>query len=212
MPALFDKQQQQAADYLVQTLQAKGIDNLQLLTAIRATPRHLFVDPIMQQQAYADHALSIACGQTISQPFIVALMTQALLAAGPLTTVLEIGTGSGYQAAILARLVDEVYTVERLEPLYLQAQQRLQQLQISNIHCLFADGKNGWPAHAPYDGILVTAAAEEIPHQLIAQMSDGGRMLIPIGPRDFQELCLVIKRGQQIIVDRLEDVCFVPLV
>ena len=195
----------------MQTLQAKGIHDTQVLTAIQEMPRHLFVDPNMQSQAYADNALPIDCGQTISQPFIVAIMTQALLAAGQLTKVLEIGTGSGYQAAILSKLIDEVYTVERLAPLYQQAQQLFQQLQLNNIHCLFDDGKNGWPAHAPYDGIIVTAAAETIPHSLIEQLADGGRMIIPLGPRDFQELCLVTKRGKQIVVKHLEEVRFVPL-
>lgn len=198
---------------LIERLRAQGIHNEQVLQAVRDTPRHLFVDEALASRAYEDTALPIGHGQTISQPYIVARMTEALLDAGPTQKVLEIGTGSGYQTAILASLVPQVYTVERIEPLMRAAKSRLHDLGMHNVRFKVADGSEGWAEQGPYDAIMVTAAAAQLPHTLVAQLTDQGRMVVPVG-QDLQELLLLRRSGQDSdhAIERLEMVNFVPLV
>nr|WP_235044673.1 protein-L-isoaspartate(D-aspartate) O-methyltransferase [Methylohalobius crimeensis] len=180
--------------------------------ALREVPRHLFVDPPHRHQAYKNRPLPIGYGQTISQPYIVALMT-ALLEPQPDHTVLEIGTGSGYQAAVLSRLVKKVYTVEIIEPLAEQARKRLRELGYANVEVRLGDGYHGWKEHAPFDGIVVTAAASHIPQPLVQQLKPGGRMIVPVGGHFLtQSLLLVEKdRGGRVITRQLLPVRFVPL-
>ncbi|MCL5668564.1 MAG: protein-L-isoaspartate(D-aspartate) O-methyltransferase [Gammaproteobacteria bacterium] len=201
---------QRTRERLVQRLEEQGIRHPGVLDAIRHTPRHLFVDEALASRAYEDTALPISYGQTISQPYIVARMTEVLLEAEP-DKVLEIGTGSGYQAAILARLVSEVHTVERIEALKKQARKRFAELKLRNIHVKQDDGVLGWPEHAPYDAIIVTAASAEVPAALLAQLSTGGRMLIPVGAPGAQDLLLITRTPQGYERRSLERVSFVPL-
>jgi protein-L-isoaspartate(D-aspartate) O-methyltransferase len=189
-----------------------GIVNQRVLEAIRQTPRHLFVEEALASRAYEDTALPIGYGQTDSQPYIVALMTQALLAEGPMNTVLEVGGGSGYQTAVLAGLVDEVYSVERIGPLMHLARQRLFSSGYRNIHYKVSDGSWGWPEHAPYDGIMVSAAPVEVPQTLLQQLATGGRMVIPVGAGDRQELLLIAANEEGMTRTHLEHVNFVPLI
>jgi protein-L-isoaspartate(D-aspartate) O-methyltransferase len=197
---------------LVARLKEQGIRDLAILNLIRSTPRHLFVDEALATRAYEDTALPIGLGQTISQPYVVARMTEALTAGGPLEKVLEVGTGCGYQTAILAALVKRVYTAERIAALSQRARQTLAEIGIRNVFFRHADGGWGWPQHAPYDGIMVTAAPEEVPPALLQQLAVGGRMLIPVGPGGRQELLLVTRRGQeQYERSVIEQVSFVPL-
>ena len=188
-----------------------GIERIDapVLAALRATPRELFVLPRNRSLAYANHPLPIGHGQTISQPFIVAVMTQ-LLDVAPSHRVLEIGTGSGYQAAVLSHLASEVYTIEIVPELAESASQRLAALGYDNVHVLAGDGWQGWPDEAPFDGVIVTAVGEEIPPALIAQLADDGRLVMPLGPEDgFQELAIYHKRDRRL--RRLFPVRFVPL-
>lgn len=197
---------------LISLLKQKGITNEIVLDAILATPRHLFIDKMLHDKAYWDQPLALSYGQTISQPFIVAKMTELLLAGGPLSKVLEIGTGSGYQAAVLAQVATEVYTVERISPLYVKANEVFHQLQLNNIFTRFADGNNGWPEQAPFDGILVTAAAAAVPQQLLRQLNEGGRMIIPIGEQhQAQQLQLITRQGENFSINKLDAVIFVPM-
>jgi protein-L-isoaspartate(D-aspartate) O-methyltransferase len=196
---------------LIQRLREEGIENSKLLAAMLNTPRHIFVDEALASRAYEDTALPIGHGQTISQPYIVARMTEALLAAGPLDNVLEIGTGSGYQCAILAQLVRRVYSVERIELLHKQARTRMQELQLRNARLKYSDGGMGLPEYAPFDGIMVTAAAEEIPQPLLEQLAIGGRMILPTGSDRDQELLQIIRTPHGFEQTRLETVIFVPL-
>lgn len=197
---------------LVEQLKAEGIRNPAILKAIETVPRHCFIREDLQDLAYHDDALPIDCGQTISQPYVVARMTELLLGDTHMGKVLEIGTGSGYQAAILSQLVDQVYTIERFETLAHQAKQRLQQLGYTNIHCLHGDGYLGWPEHAPYDGIIVTAGATEVPKALLEQLVENGRMIIPVGVQfGSQELLLIIRHNDQFEYSRFDPVMFVPL-
>lgn len=199
-------------DELVELLQQKGIVNAEVLAAIRATPRHLFVNPDLISSAYTDHALPLSHRQTISQPYIVARMTELLLAAGKLNKVLEIGTGSGYQAAVLARLVPEVYSIERIQPLLLRARKCFEKLKLDNIHSRFGDGNAGWVEAAPFNGIIVTAAATQIPNALMEQLSIGGRMVMPLGDSYFQQLKLIIRLAEnKYTSETLDPVVFVPL-
>ena len=199
-------------DRLVARLKEQGIKDGRVLSLIRSTPRHLFVDEALASRAYEDTALPIGLGQTISQPYVVARMTEALLDAGPLENVLEVGTGCGYQTAVLAALVRRVYTVERLSALSLRARQTLSSINIRNVFFRHADGGWGWPQHAPYDGIIVTAAPEEVPPTLLEQMAEGGRMVIPVGPGGDQQLLLITRReGDKHDREVLDRVSFVPL-
>ncbi len=201
---------QRTRERLVQRLEEQGIRNVSVLDAIRHTPRHIFVDEALVSRAYEDTALPISYGQTISQPYIVARMTEVLLESAP-KKVLEIGTGSGYQAAILARLVAEVYTVERIEALKKQARKRFAELKLRNIYVKQDDGVLGWPEQAPYDAIIVTAASAEVPASLVAQLSMGGRMLIPVGAPGAQDLLLITRTEEGYERRSLERVSFVPL-
>lgn len=203
---------QRTRERLVQRLQAEGIRDTAVLEAIRQVPRHIFVDEALASRAYEDTPLPIGYGQTISQPYIVALMTQTLLEEGIPQRVLEVGTGSGYQAAILARLVPRVYTVERIELLLRRARTRFSELRLHNIHAQLSDGSWGWEAHAPYDGIVVTAAPLEIPQPLLAQLADGGRMIIPVGRRGAQDLRIITRLGDRYEDRHLAAVSFVPLI
>ena len=198
---------------LVARLKEQGIRDAAVLNLIRSTPRHLFVDEALASRAYEDTALPIGLGQTISQPYIVARMTEALMASGACGKVLEVGTGCGYQTAILAALMRQVYTVERLVPLQQRARQTLTALKIRNVRFRHADGGWGWPQHAPYDGILVTAAPQEVPQALLEQLAVGGRLVIPVGGANGQEL-LLIARYDEAHYERqvLDRVSFVPLV
>jgi protein-L-isoaspartate(D-aspartate) O-methyltransferase len=203
---------QRTRERLVERLRAEGVRDERVLAQIRDIPRHLFVDEALATRAYEDTALPIGLSQTISQPYIVARMTELLLEGGPLENVLEIGTGSGYQTAVLSALVRRVYTVERIEALLKQARQRFHRLQLMNVRTKHADGAEGWPHYAPYDGILVTAAPQGIPLTLVEQLKPGGRMVLPIGSRGEQALVRVIRTLDGYHKELLERVSFVPLV
>ncbi|HLU62000.1 MAG TPA: protein-L-isoaspartate(D-aspartate) O-methyltransferase [Gammaproteobacteria bacterium] len=196
---------------LVQRLRDNGIRDQRVLDRIRETPRHLFIDEALASRAYEDTALPIGHGQTISQPYVVAKMTEALLAGGPLANVLEVGTGCGYQTAVLAPLVGRINTVERIDPLLVRARRLFRELSLRNVRAKHSDGSWGWPEYAPYDGIIVTAAPEEIPPALLEQLADGGRLVIPVGPSGRQELTLVERRGDVFEQSSLGLVSFVPL-
>lgn len=202
---------QRTRDRLVERLRREGIGDHAVLEALRNTPRHLFVDEALSSRAYEDTALPIGFNQTISQPYIVARMTEEILREPVPRKVLEVGTGSGYQAAILGCLVDKVYTVERIEALVRQARQRLRMLRLNNVHLKHSDGSWGWPQQAPFDAILVTAAPPEVPVSLLEQLADGGRLVIPVGDRRRQTLAVVTRRGDQFERHDLEPVTFVPL-
>ncbi len=198
-------------DRLVQRLREQGIANLAVLERIRNVPRHIFVDEALGSRAYEDTALPISYGQTISQPYIVARMTEALLEAGAAENILEVGTGCGYQTAVLAPLVTRLYTIERIEPLLARARERLKELGIRNVRFRHGDGTLGWKAHAPFDGILVAAAPLTVPEALIRQLRVGGRLLVPIGPEGEQELVRITRREQGVQRESLGAVAFVPL-
>ena len=198
-------------DRLVQRLREQGIANLAVLDRIRNVPRHIFVDEALGSRAYEDTALPIGYGQTISQPYIVARMTEALLEAGAADSVLEVGTGCGYQTAVLAPLVTRLYTIERIEPLLARARERLKELGIRNVRFRHGDGTLGWKAHAPFDGILVAAAPLTVPEALVRQLRVGGRLLVPIGPEGEQELVRFTRREQGMQRESLGAVAFVPL-
>ncbi|QMU60677.1 MAG: protein-L-isoaspartate(D-aspartate) O-methyltransferase [Gammaproteobacteria bacterium] len=204
---------QRTRDRLITRLEEKGITNDQVLEAMRMTPRHLFVDEALASRAYEDTALPIGHKQTISQPYVVARMTEAIIKDGIPKKVLEVGTGSGYQGAILAALIKDVYTVERVEPLYQQARRRAMELGIRNIRFKLSDGAWGWESYAPYDAIVVTAAPKEIPDALIDQLGENGRLVIPVGKTsEVQDLMLLHKTKDGIIKERLDGVSFVPLI
>ncbi len=192
-------------------LKRRGIYDPRVLEAMATVPRHLFVPPAMQSAAYADAALPIGYGQTISQPYVVALMVQEARI-GPEDRVLEVGTGSGYSTAVLACLAGEVYSIERHRKLFDEARERLASLGCCNVHLRHGDGTMGWPEHAPYDAIIVTAAAPEVPEPLKQQLAEGGRLMIPIGTRDSQVLMRLIRRGDRIERRALGEVRFVPLI
>ena len=198
-------------DRLVQRLREQGIANAAVLERIRNVPRHIFVDEALGSRAYEDTALPIGYGQTISQPYIVARMTEALLEAGPADNVLEVGTGCGYQTAVLAPLVRRVHTIERIEPLLARARERLKELGIRNVRFRHGDGALGWKAHAPFDGILVAAAPLTVPETLLKQLRVGGRLLVPIGPEGDQDLVRFTRREQGVHRESLGAVAFVPL-
>ena len=194
-----------------QQIEGRGVKDTAVLEVMRRVPRHKFVPANVVSAAYEDHPLPIGYGQTISQPYIVALMTEALKIK-PGDKVLEIGTGSGYQAAILADLGAEVYTVEIIPELAQQAGERLRSLGYEKVQLLNADGYFGWQEHAPYDAIIVTAAPDHLPQPLISQLRDGGRLIVPIGPQGaVQTLWLFEKRGDDVEASNLGEVVFVPL-
>lgn len=193
-----------------QQIEARGITNSQVLAAMRSVPRHQFVPGDQRSQAYADHPLPIGYGQTISQPYIVALMTDKLNIE-PGDKVLEIGTGSGYQAAVLAEITDEVYTVEIIPELAERAATTLRETGYTDVRTLQADGYYGWPDHTPYDAIVVTAAPDHVPQPLVQQLKDGGRLVIPVGPPGgYQTLWQVTRRGDEVETENLGGVRFVP--
>ena len=192
-------------------LEQWGVHDARVLQAMRTVPRELFVPLGERDAAYYDGALPIGEGQTISQPFVVAHMTEAL-SLGSDDKVLEIGTGSGYQTAVLSLLAREVYTVERLAWLSEQAQGTLKETGCQNVSFRIGDGSLGWPEAGPFDAILVTCAAPRVPPPLIDQLADGGRLVVPVGPRGYQDLVLVRRNGQAITEDRLSPVAFVPLI
>lgn len=189
----------------------RGITDQRVLDAMGSVPRNLFVQDALQSQAYGDFPLPIGEGQTISQPYIVALMTQALKLKGH-EKVLEIGTGCGYQSAVLAHLCDRVYTVERIKALHIIARRILDRLKYLNILCKLDDGTLGWPEHAPYDAIMVTAAGPQIPDSLMDQLGDPGRLVIPVGDRFSQDLIVVSKEDGEITRKLIEKVRFVSLI
>jgi len=201
---------QRTRDRLVKRLRDHGIVDERVLDVIRELPRHIFVDEALAHRAYEDTALPIGHGQTISQPYIVALMTQTLLDV-PRERILEIGTGSGYQAAVLAKLVKRVFTVERIQPLIERAEARFRALKLRNVRVKYDDGNVGWPEQAPFDGIIVTAAARSVPSALTEQLNVGGRMVIPVGGDEAQELRVIDKTEEGVREESLELVRFVPL-
>lgn len=198
---------------MIQRLQAQGIKSRQVLEVMRQIPRHLFVDEALAHRAYEDTALPIGHNQTLSQPYIVAKMTEVLLARGELDKVLEIGTGSGYQTAVLASLTGKVFSAERIRPLQVKARQRLSRLSHHNVRLRHTDGGMGWPEESPFAGIMVTAAPDEIPQQLLSQLSpEGGRLVSPVGGAGtVQELVLITRYGGDYQRTVLEMVRFVPL-
>jgi protein-L-isoaspartate(D-aspartate) O-methyltransferase len=198
-------------DRLVRRLREKGIEDERVLHAIATTPRHEFVDEALSSRSYEDTALPIGLGQTISQPWVVAKMTEAMLDGGSPQKVLEVGTGSGYQAAILAVLVPQVFTVERIEELLKIARRRFHRLKLNNVYTRHADGHLGWPSQAPFDGIIVTAAASRLPLELIAQLRVGGVLVAPVERGGMQRL-LAVRRTEDGHEERdLGGVIFVPL-
>lgn len=203
---------QRTRDRLINRLIEEGITNERVLEVIRNTPRHIFMDEAMASRAYEDTALPIGHGQTISQPYIVARMTEILLQTEVPSKVLEIGSGSGYQTAVLAQLVDQVYSIERINHLLCLARQRIQQLNLYNVHFRLGDGYEGWDKQAPFDAIIVTAAPEQIPKQLVQQLTPGGRMVLPVGNTLQQRLTLITRTEEGYNEDQLDWVSFVPMV
>lgn len=192
-------------------IRARGVNHPQVLRVMEEVPRHWFVPPHLHSSAYRDQPLPIGEGQTISQPYIVALMTE-LIAPQSSDRVLEIGTGSGYQAAILSRLVSEVYTIEIKPKLYQRAKDALAARGFTNVNCREGDGYFGWPEAAPFDSVMITAAVDHIPPPLLAQLKDGGRLVLPLGsPFGYQNLVLVTKRGAEVTLRNVTGVLFVPL-
>jgi protein-L-isoaspartate(D-aspartate) O-methyltransferase len=202
---------QRTRERLIQRLYDEGLSDARVLEVIRRTPRHLFVDEALAHRAYEDTALPIGHNQTISQPYMVGRMTELLLAAGPLDKVLEIGTGSGYQTAVLAQLVERVFSVERIQALQDRAKERLAELSLRNVVFRWGDGWEGWNALGPYNGIIVTAAAAEVPQALLEQLALGGRLVIPVGAGDVQQLLLITREEQGFSRHILDAVRFVPL-
>ena len=203
---------QRTRDRLIQRLQQQGIYDKRVLEVMRKVPRHLFVDEALAQRAYEDIALPIGYGQTISQPYIVAQMTQLLLEDGMPKSVLEIGTGCGYQTAVLASIVPQVYSVERIEALYQQAKQRMTELEIYNVQLRHTDGIGGWPNTSyRFDRIIMTAACTEIPDALIEQLAEGGIMVLPFDNGIDQTMTKITRGREGLIKESLEKVAFVPL-
>ena len=203
---------QRTRDRLIQRLRDQGIRNEQVLDVMRRVPRHLFVDEALAHRAYEDTALPIGYGQTISQPFIVAQMTELVLEDGPANSVLEIGTGCGYQTAVLANLFPQVYSVERIEALHLQAKKRLAELEIYNVQLRHTNGIDGWPNTSyRFDRILMTAACTEIPEALAAQLAEGGLMVLPLDNGIDQTMTKITRTREGLVSESLEKVVFVPL-
>lgn len=203
---------QRTRDRMISRLQQQGISNEQVLDVMRRVPRHIFVDEALAHRAYEDTALPIGYGQTISQPYIVAQMTQLLLQDGAASSVLEIGTGCGYQSAILASIFPQVYSVERIEALYLQARQRLAELDFYNLQLRHTDGSAGWPNPSyQFDRIIMTAACSEIPEALTSQLRMGGVMILPFDDGRDQTMMKITRRREGLVSESLEKVIFVPL-
>ncbi len=203
---------QRARNRLVKKLREMGIRSNRVLEIMAGTPRHIFVDEAIASRAYENTALPIGFNQTISQPYIVARMTEALLAEGQLKKVLEVGTGCGYQTAVLAQLVDKVYSIERIAALLARARQSLKSLGIHNVQLRHGDGNQGWKYHAPFDGIIVTAAPTGIPQTLLMQLAVNGRMVIPVGMSGEQKLLLITRTTEGFEEQNLDWVSFVPMV
>ena len=204
---------QRTRDRLIERLTEQGICDKAVLNVISGTPRHIFLDEALSHRAYEDSSLPIGFQQTLSQPYIVARMTELLLANGPRTRVLEVGTGSGYQTAILAQMVERVFSVERIRPLQEKARQRLRQLGLHNVHLRHADGGMGWSDRGPFDAILSAAAPEVVPAELLEQLAVGGRLVIPVGPVGKQQSLYVYDKTEDGIQEQLiEPVLFVPMV
>ncbi len=202
---------QRTRNRMVDRLRDRGIENEMVLDTLASVPRHLFVDEAMATRAYEDSALPIGNGQTISQPYVVARMTEVLLEHGPVSKVLEVGTGSGYQAAILSQLVDSVYTVERIKNLLDKARHRFRALEYRNVQTRHSDGSWGWSGNGPYEAIIVTAAPASVPEPLLEQLQVGGRMIVPVGNQRCQQTLTVITRTRSGFErEELNDVKFVP--
>jgi len=202
---------QRTRNRMAQRLRDRGIASERVLETMATVPRHLFVDEAMATRAYEDDALPIGEGQTISQPFVVARMTEALLEEGPVSRVLEVGTGSGYQAAVLSQLVEAVFTVERIRSLLDKSRTRFRALQYRNIHSRHSDGSWGWASNGPYDAIIVTAAPTSVPEALLEQLAVGARMILPLGGQQRHQSLTVITRTSVGYTSRqLSDVNFVP--
>ncbi len=202
---------QRARDRLVEQLREMGIRSEVVLELIRSTPRHLFIDEALSSRAYDNTALPIGHNQTISQPYIVARMTEALIEKGIPDKVLEVGTGCGYQTAVLARLVPQVCTIERIEALYQRARERFQMLGLKNIQCRHGDGNQGWVGRAPFDGILVAAAPLGVPTTLRAQLAEAGRLILPVGKSGEQALLRILRTTEGFDEQQLDWVSFVPM-
>jgi len=210
--SILSSDMQKVRDRMVEEqLMPRGIHDPRTLEAIRQVPRHLFVEDALQNQAYNDFPLPIGNGQTISQPYIVALMTQALGLQGH-ESILEIGTGSGYQAAVLSQICEKVYTVERIDSLLVKARKIFDQLHYLNILTKLDDGTSGWPEYEPYDAIIVTAGGPKVPEPLLDQLADPGRLVIPVGDRGMQNLQLITKNKGAITEKTIEYVRFVNLI
>lgn len=195
---------------LIKRLQESGISDPKVLDVMRNLPRHIFVDEALASRAYEDTALPIGSGQTISQPYIVARMTEIIMANQP-KKVLEVGTGCGYQTAVLASLVGTVFSIERISALLGKAREHLTELRIGNAQLKLGDGYQGWPEHAPFDGIILTAAPVEVPQALLAQLADGGCLVAPVGDVGGQSLLAITRKGNQFDQQELELVSFVPM-
>lgn len=195
---------------MIERLREQGIRDEVVLASMNSVPRHLFIDEAMAHLAYDDKSLPIGQGQTISQPYIVARMIEVLCNGAPLKRVLEVGTGRGYQAAVLSQVAREVYSVERIKPLYDYAVKNMKELGARNVNLRYADGGIGWPEAAPFDGIIFAAAGTHVPRELLGQLAVGGRMVLPVGARD-QMLCLIERDAQGFRETVLEPVKFVPL-
>ncbi|MDO7086228.1 protein-L-isoaspartate(D-aspartate) O-methyltransferase [Pseudocolwellia sp. AS88] len=200
-----------SGEILAQKLHAEGIKSVDVLQAIARSPRHIFVPEILAHKAYDNTALPIGQGQTISQPYIVAKMSELLLANGTPESILEIGTGSGYQTSILAQLTPKVFSVERIKSLQWQAKRRLQAMDLHNVSMKHGDGWKGWSSKAPFQAIIVTAAPSSVPQALLDQLADGGRLIIPVGEQT-QILKIITRQGDQFTEQQVEAVRFVPLV
>ena len=203
---------QRTRERLLGRLMDQGISSLGVLDVMRSTPRHIFLDEALSHRAYEDVALPIGHNQTISQPYIVARMTEAIVTSGPLETVLEIGTGCGYQTAIIAQLAKKVYTIERIKPLLDRAKANIKSLRLRNTDFKHDDGSLGWEQKAPFDAIIATAAPQEVPNELLQQLNpQGGRLVIPVGGDDRQELKLITRNEDDFSETFLDAVRFVPL-